>query len=302
MFNSFFLVLSNQMTGLLNILPQLTLARESMHSIMEVLHAPDRENNAGKPVFENIQGEFDFQDVSFHYPDTRKSAIKHFSLHVPAGESVALVGPSGSGKSTLLSLLLGFVRPDSGRILLDGNDMKEMDLRSYRQHVGVVTQDSVFFSGTVKENVAYGQENISEDEVMDALRMANALDFIEELPEGIETRMGVDGIKLSGGQQQRLAIARAIIRNPKVLILDEATSALDTESELLVQEAIEHIMRGRTTFIVAHRVSTVRNADRIVILDQGTISEIDSPEELLKRDNFYSRAVKQMQAAIDVEQ
>jgi len=294
MFNSFFLVLSGQLTGVLNILPQCSQARESLHSIMEVLYAPDLENNGGKPVYDDVNGRFEFCSVSFRYPGTTRHAVSELSLTIEPGQSVAFVGPSGSGKSTVLSLLLGFIRPDSGRLLLDGKDMMDMDLRTYRHHVGVVTQEAVFFSGTIFENVAYGQDTASEENVMEALRLANAVEFVELLPEGLYSRLGAGGIKLSGGQLQRLAIARAIIRNPRVLILDEATSALDVESEILVQQALEQIMKDRTTFIVAHRISTVRNADRIAILDEGRFTEIGSPDELVSRDNFYSRAVHQM--------
>lgn len=290
MFNSFFLILSGQLTGVLNIVPQFSQARESLRSIMEVLDAPDLENNNGKSVYCSIKGRFEFCNVSFRYPGTARHAVSNLMLTIEPGQSVAFIGPSGSGKSTVLSLLLGFVRPDSGMLLLDGKDMMQMDLRTYRHHVGVVTQEAVFFSGTIFENVAYGQNTASEKNVMEALRLANAVEFIEQLPEGIYSRLGAGGIRLSGGQFQRLAIARAIIRNPRVLILDEATSALDVESEILVQQALEQIMKDRTTFIVAHRISTVCNADRIAILDKGKFSEIGSPVELLRSDNFYSKA------------
>jgi ATP-binding cassette subfamily B protein len=298
MFNSFFLVLSGQLTGVLNILPQCSQARESLRSIMEILNAPDLEENSGKPAYNQVNGKFEFCDVSFRYPGTVRDAVSNLTLTIEPGESVAFVGPSGAGKSTVLSLLLGFIKPSSGRLTLDGRDMKEMDLRTYRRSVGVVTQEAVFFSGTIFENVTYGQDAASEKRAMEALQQANAVEFIEQLPEGIYTRLGAGGIKLSGGQLQRLAIARAIIRDPRVLILDEATSSLDVESEILVQEAIEQIMKGRTTFIVAHRISTVRNANRIAILDEGRFTETGSPDELVRNDNFYSRAVRQMQAGV----
>jgi len=292
MFNSFFLALSGSLASLLTFVPQLLQTRESLDSVIEILSAPDLEENSGKSRYENIAGEFKFEDVSFKYPGSSNHAIKDISLFVEAGKSLAIAGPSGGGKSTLLALLLGFVRPDSGRIILDGRDMMNMDLRSYRQNVSVVTQEPVFFSGSILENVAYGGYDVSRDLAISALTQANAMEFVEMLPDGIDTRLGVSGVRLSGGQMQRLAIARAIIRDPKVLILDEATSALDMDSEILVQRAIDNVMKGRTTFIVAHRVSTVKNADRIAILDKGRIVECDSPSELLKRENFYSRAVK----------
>lgn len=291
MFNSFFLTLSNSLANLLTFIPQLLQTRESLDSVIEILSAPDLEENNGKPLFTEIQGTFHLSNVSFSFPDSPLPAIKNITLDMPAGTSLAIAGPSGSGKSTLLSLLLGFVRPDEGTIELDEHDMMTMDLRSYRQHVGVVTQDPVFFSGSVFENIAYGDEAVTAEDVFHALELANAKEFVEQLPDGLETRMGVDGMRLSGGQMQRLAIARAIVRNPQILILDEATSALDSISEAHVQRAIDQVMKGRTTFIVAHRLSTIKNADRIAILDAGELLECDSPNELLKRDNFYSRSV-----------
>ncbi|MDF7807748.1 ABC transporter ATP-binding protein [Pontiellaceae bacterium B12219] len=291
MFNTFFLTLSNSLASLLTFVPQLLQTRESLDSIIEIFSAPDLEENSGKATYETINGAFRFNNVSFSYPDAPAPAIRHLSLEIPAGTSLAVAGPSGGGKSTLLSLLIGFIRPNDGEIELDGQDMKNMDLRSYRKNVGVVTQDPVFFSGSVFENIAYGNPDVTAADVFQALEMAHARNFVEALPEGLETRLGVNGVKLSGGQMQRLAIARAIVRNPQVLILDEATSALDSESEAHVQHAIDQAMKGRTTFIVAHRLSTLKNADRIAILESGTLVECDAPAELLKRDNFYSRSI-----------
>jgi ATP-binding cassette subfamily B protein len=295
MFNSFFMILSGQLGGALNLLPQLSQAQESLNSLLEVLNAPDLETNAGKTFFTSVSGKFDFDNVSFKYPGTDSAADSCVSINIAPGQSVAFVGPSGSGKSTMLSLLLGFVRPDSGRILLDSRDMQQMDLRTYRRFVGVVTQDPVFFSGTIFENVAYGHHDFSEKEVEKALEESNAWEFVRTLPGGIHCRIGSAGINLSGGQLQRLAIARALVRDPRILILDEATSALDIDSELAVQQALESIMKNRTTFIVAHRVSTVKNADAIAVLNHGRLEHIGSPQQLLAFDNFYSRAVRQMQ-------
>lgn len=293
MFNAFFLTLSNNFASLLTFVPQLMQTRESLDSIIEVLSEPDLELNNGKEAFQSIQGEFELKHASFKYPESDNHAIHEFDLHVKSGTAVAIAGPSGGGKSTLLSLLLGFIQPDEGQILLDGKDMKQMDLRTYRRQVGVVTQDPVLFSGTVRDNVAYGNDAITEEQLLRALEQANAREFVDELPEGIHTRLGVDGVKLSGGQTQRIAIARAIIRDPKILILDEATSALDVDSEALVQRAMDNIMKDRTTFIVAHRMSTLKNADYIAILEYGKLVEFAPPHELLKRNNFYSRAIGQ---------
>ncbi|HNX58182.1 MAG TPA: ATP-binding cassette domain-containing protein, partial [Spirochaetota bacterium] len=214
------------------------------------------------------------------------------SLEIKAGESVAFVGPSGAGKSTMLSLLLGFVRPTEGRIFLDGKDMTGIDLRSYRAHTGVVTQETVFFTGTVRENALYGSTRVPDSAVKRALEAANALEFVNELPEGLDTVIGEKGVRLSGGQGQRLAIARAIVRDPRVLLLDEATSSLDTISEKLIQEALARVMRHRTSIVIAHRLSTVKGCDRIVIVDKGRIVGAGTHRELIKGDNFYSRMIR----------
>ncbi len=291
LFNSMFLVLTGQTLVVIGTLPQLSQAGESIDSIYEVLESPDLEVNSGKKPFDKISGRFEFMNVNYRYPGTNQHALKDFNLIVEPGQSVAFVGPSGSGKSTILSLALGFIRPNSGRLFIDGRDIMEMDLRTYRKFVGVVTQDSIFFSASIYENVSYGDKDTPPQEVMDALKAADAWDFVETLPDGIYTNIGANGLKLSGGQMQRLAIARVIIRDPKVIILDEATSSLDIESEERVRIALDRIMKNRTTFVVAHRVSTIKNVDRIVILKNGRITEQGSPSELLQKDNFYSRIV-----------
>ncbi|MCC5876326.1 MAG: ABC transporter ATP-binding protein [Candidatus Sumerlaeia bacterium] len=292
MFNAFFIGLSNALNTLLNTLPQFAQARESLRSIQEVLRSPDIEDYRDKKQVDTPAGHFRFEKVTFVYPRSERHALKNVDLDIPAGSSIALVGGSGSGKSTLISLVLGFIRPTGGRLLLDGRDLAGLDLRSLRRHVGVVTQDTVFFSGTIYENINFGLREANEERASRALRLANAWEFVAELPDGIHTRLGEDGIKLSGGQRQRLAIARALIRNPRVLILDEATSALDVESEELVQNALNRVMRNRTTFMVSHRLATVRHADRIVILERGHITHMGSHGELMEGDNFYSSAVR----------
>lgn len=289
MLSGFFASLTNSVIGLINLVPQMSKGLEAIRSIGEVLESPDLEHNAGKSMVKAVKGEFTFQDVGFQYPEEDQHAIRHFNLTVKAGETVALVGPSGSGKSTILSLVIGFNRATSGQILLDGKNMEGLDLRTYRQFLSVVPQESLLFEGSIRDNVTYGLGRVEEDRLMQALKDANAWEFIERLPYGLDTRVGEKGARLSGGQKQRLAIARALIRNPRVLILDEATSALDTESEALIQEALERLMKGRTTFVVAHRLSTVRNADRIVVLAQGKIEEVGPHEQLLEQQGLYAQ-------------
>jgi ATP-binding cassette, subfamily B, bacterial len=285
----YFNSLTNSVLLLTNMVPDIAKGFESIRSIGDVLQSPDLEQNQGKQAVENVQGEIVFESVSFRYPDGEADAVHDLSLVVLPGETVALVGPSGSGKTTVLNLVIGFIRPTAGRLLLDGADMESLDLRTYRRFLSVVSQDTILFDGSVRENITYGLKSFSEAAVQTALLDANALDFVERLPRGLETNLGEKGARLSGGQKQRLAIARALIRNPRVLILDEATSALDTESEALIQEALERLMRGRTTFVVAHRLSTIHNAGRIIVMEDGRIVEAGSHDRLLENNGVYAR-------------
>jgi ATP-binding cassette subfamily B protein len=288
MLSAFFATISNAVLNVANMIPNMTRGLESVRSIGEVLESPDIEKNVGKLQLEDVRGEFHFESVTFIHSGASRGSVRDFSLHVRAGETIGVAGPSGAGKSTLMSLILGFDRPTSGRILLDGRDVNEIDFRTFRRFVGVVTQDSLLFHGTLRENVTYGIPNVSAERVRRALEDANAAEFVDGLPKGIDTMLGERGARLSGGQKQRIAIARALIRDPRVLILDEATSALDVASEKLVQAALDRLMQGRTTFIVAHRLSTIRNANRIVLLSDGRIAEIGTPVELENQGGLYA--------------
>lgn len=236
-----------------------------------------------------VHGEVEFKNVSFSY-DGEGPALKDITVKVRAGEKVALVGPSGSGKTSLVNLIPRFYEVSKGTILIDGTDTKTMSLKTLRSHIGIVPQEVVLFSGTILDNIRYGRLEASEEDVKEAARNANAHEFIDRLEKQYDTEVGERGVQLSGGQRQRIAIARAILRDPKILLMDEATSALDTESELAVQEAVDRLMKGRTAFIIAHRLSTVYRSDRILVLERGSIVEEGSHAELLRKDSgLYKR-------------
>ncbi|MEZ4857927.1 MAG: ABC transporter ATP-binding protein [Flavobacteriaceae bacterium] len=263
----------------------------SAERILEILEAKstiiDKPNAIQK---ENFKEEISIENISFKYENDW--VLEDFSLKIPKGHSVALVGQSGSGKSTIANLLTRFYDVDSGVIKIDGEDVKDLSLKSLRGLMGLVTQDSILFNDTVKGNLLVANKNASEQEVIDALKVANAWEFVKELPNGIDTNIGDSGNKLSGGQKQRLSIARAVLKNPPIMILDEATSALDTESERLVQDALEKMMRNRTSVVIAHRLSTIQNADMIVVLSKGKIVEQGKHQELLTQKGTYYNLVE----------
>ncbi|HUO07616.1 MAG TPA: ABC transporter ATP-binding protein [Phycisphaerae bacterium] len=289
MYQALFTTVIGTISTMTLLYPQLSTGMESLRSIGEILELTEiEEYNARTPV-KSVEGGFKFENVSYRYPETDRLAIDHLSLEVRPGECVAVVGESGSGKSTLMGLIIGFHHPTEGSLLLDGHDMKTLNLRQYRRSLAVVPQQIQLFSGTIRENITYGLDEVSEEAFQQVLDTANVREFIAQLPRGVETTIGPSGATLSGGQRQRVAIARALIRNPKVIILDEATSGLDVISEQLVQEAISRLVRGRTTFIVAHRLSTIRHADKVVVLDHGRLIEYGPQQELLQKNGAFSR-------------
>jgi len=297
---SFFGQLIGSVILLSSLMPQISKGFSSIRSLGEVLESPDIEANSGKKNVEEVIGIVAFNEVSYSYPQSERKAISELSLNAKPGEMIALVGPSGSGKSTLINLIIGFLRPQAGSISIDGRNMTDLNLSSYRNFISVVPQESVLFEGSVRENVTYGLGSVSDRRVEESLRAANAWEFVMDLPDGVDTLVGERGARISGGQKQRLAIARALIRNPRILILDEATSALDSQSEKEIQGALEALMVNRTTFVVAHRLSTVQKADRILVLDRGILVESGCHSELAHAGGLYQK-LYEAQVFIDEE-
>lgn len=288
LYQNYFATIVNQVSAIITLVPVIAKGIESVTSIGEVLLSEDVESNEGKREIKEVRGAFSFRDVYFTYKDGGRRTLNGLNLEVKQGETIALVGESGAGKTTILNMVIGFYLTEQGQVLLDGQNLNEIDLRSYRKYLAVVPQTSILFSGTIRDNIIYGCEDVTEEQLDEVIRAANLKDMIDSLPEGLETKVGEHGGKLSGGQRQRISIARALIRNPKVIVLDEATSALDSISERLIQEAIGNLTRNRTTFIVAHRLSTIRDADKIAVIDEGKCVEYGTYEELMQRQGrFY---------------
>lgn len=284
--SGFFSSLTSAVVGMSSLVPVISRGLEAVHSIGEFMREEDDGDSESLPALEHVEGRVELQEIGFHYPGQSKLVLNGVSLAVEPGETIALVGPSGSGKSTLLNIVIGLLRPSQGKILLDGRDAATLNLRRWREHIAVVPQDCQLFIGTIRENLVFGLSPVRDETLRQAINDAGC-DFIAALPEGLETRVGGGAVQLSGGQRQRLAIARAFVRNPRLLFLDEASSALDTASEMHIQSALARLKNGRTTFIVAHRMSTVRQADRIVVLDGGKIVAAGRHESLLADCPLY---------------
>lgn len=295
LYQNYFATVVSQVSAIITLIPTITKGLESVTSISEILLAEDVEDNEGKEKIGEIQGDFEFKDIKFRYNDDGKLILNDFNLKVNKGETIALVGESGAGKTTVLNLVIGFNQPAEGKVLLDGKVLGDIDLRSYRRQIAVVPQNTILFSGSIRDNITYGMPNVDEETLEEVVKAANLTDLIETLPNGLDTLVGEHGGKLSGGQRQRISIARALVRNPKVIILDEATSALDSISEKLIQEALNNLTTNRTTFIVAHRLSTIKDAHKIAVIREGRCTEYGTYDELMElKGEFYK--MKQIQS------
>ncbi|MEL1240294.1 ABC transporter ATP-binding protein [Flavobacterium flavipallidum] len=284
--------------GIAELYAQVQKAIGATERVFELLDEKPEEINAVAHIhnIEKIKGDVSFQNVAFSYPSRKEiQVLKDVNFTAGSGQKIAVVGPSGAGKSTIASLLLRFYDTDKGSILIDDKNIYDYDLENLRGNMSIVPQDVILFGGTIKENIAYGKPNATDEEIILAAKQANAINFIESFPEKMDTIVGERGIKLSGGQRQRIAIARALLKNPSILILDEATSSLDSESEKLVQEALEVLMEGRTSIIIAHRLSTIRSADQILVIDNGVISEQGTHSELINLENGIYKNLSNLQ-------
>lgn len=287
--------------GIAEMYAQIQKAVGSLERVFEILdETPEPlDITEQKPLQHRLEGNVTFEHVSFTYPSRKEiQVLKDVNLVAKKGETIAVVGPSGSGKSTLVGLLLRFYDPEGGTIFIDGKPNSSYSLTELRNNMAIVPQDVLLFGGTIKENIAYGRPNATIAEIVEAARKANALDFIESFPEKFETIVGERGIKLSGGQRQRIAIARAVLKDPSILILDEATSSLDSESERVVQQALDKLMVGRTSFVIAHRLSTIRKADRIIVIENGKVRESGTHEELIHLEDGLYRSLSRLQTQL----
>jgi len=288
LYQNYFNTISGNIQSLISIFPELTKGMESIRSVSEVVLSNQIEDNNNKIRLRFVHGSVEFKNAYYKYPNADDYTIKDFSLSVEPGECIAFVGASGSGKSTAMNMIIGFLMANKGELKIDGKPINELNLSDYRRFISVVPQNSILFTGSIRDNITYGLTGVSEEKLQEVVRLANINEFTDEMPDGLNTMIGEGGGKLSGGQKQRISIARALIRDPKILILDEATSALDNISEFHVQKAISHLIKGRTTFIVAHRLSTIRDADRIVVMEGGKCVEMGTYDELMeKKGKFF---------------
>ena len=294
MYQSYFGTIVGSIANIVSLVPTVAKGLESVNSVGDVLLSEDVEDTCTDKKKIEIKGEVSFDNVAFCYRDSNEPTFTNLSFNVKPGETIAIVGASGAGKTTILNLIIGFMKATEGKVRIDGTDINELDLHHYREHLAVVPQNSILFSGTLRDNITYGMEEISEEQLNDVLEAANLKELVESLPDGLNTRIREHGGNLSGGQRQRISIARAFVRNPKILILDEATSALDTASEKQIQEATNRLAKDRTTFIVAHRLSTIRGADKIAVMEPGGLKEFGTYEELMEKKGAFYR-LKEMQ-------
>lgn len=282
--------------GTADLFAQLQKSIGATESLMDILEETTEQISIEKAEKISIQGNIEFKDVGFSYPSRRDiQVLKNISFKVNAGNQIAFVGPSGSGKSTIAALMFRFYNPEKGSITIDGKDINDYQLSAIRNEMALVPQEVMLFGGTIKENIEYGKPGASKEEIFEAAKQANALEFIESFPDKFETIVGDRGVQLSGGQKQRIAIARAILKNPSILVLDEATSALDSEGERLVQEALDRLMKGRTSLVIAHRLSTIKNASSIIVLDNGQIKETGTHAELIKKESGIYKNLSRLQ-------
>jgi len=287
LYQSYFTMLVSSVTMILALIPTFARGVEAVTSVGELMHAQEEEDNDGKQPLAAVTGAYRFSDVTFSYEDGHP-VLTDFNLDVKPGETVALVGESGVGKTTVINMVIGYHFPNGGELTVDGHNIREIDLRTYRKHIAVVPQNTILFSGTIRDNITYGLSDVSEEKLQEILEAARLTEMIAQLPNGLDTSVGEHGGKLSGGQRQRISIARALIRDPKVIILDEATSALDSVSEKKIQEALDHLTAGRTTFVVAHRLSTIKDADKIAVMEEGRCIEFGTYDQLMeKKGAFY---------------
>lgn len=288
LYQSYFSTFVNYISSMTNLIPSVASGAEAINSVGEILDSDDVEDDRSKTNLRDLRGDYSFRNVTFQYRDGNEPILNRLNLEVKAGETIALVGESGSGKSTIINLITGFNFCNEGEVLVDGVDIKTLDLRSYRRQIAVVLQNSILFSGTIRDNITYGSPDVSEEHLQKVIDLACLRDVVDSLPQGLNTPVGECGNRLSGGQRQRISIARALIRNPHVIIFDEATSALDTVSEKHIQKAIDNLSKDKTTFIVAHRLSTIKNADKIAVIRDGHCVEFGTYDELLeKQGEFY---------------